>query len=127
MDAKSRNLIREAIPENLAEFAEEHGLTVTVKGGSYHGGQVTMKVEFAVKTADGNAMTAEAEAFKWAAGRYDLRVDDLWREMALGGYRYKLVGFKSRARRSPFLGRSLHDGKLYRFDISEVKRGLEMA
>ena len=121
MDKSKAAKIRKAAELALAPLAEEHGLQITIKGGTYDDGQITFKVEFAELDDSGTAMTKEADDFKHYCHRYGMAESDLGREFESRGETYTIKGCKPRSRNA-ILAKRNSDGKGFKFDPDIIKR-----
>jgi len=99
--------LRQAIDENLAEYAAETGLTVHARGASYQDNSVTFKVEFVLDGVDLNE-----EEFKETHFLFNLPADSFGKEFTYGGKKYKLVGLKPNRPKYPILAE--HGGSRYK-------------
>jgi len=105
--------LRQAIDENLAEYAAETGLTVAAKGASYTENSVTFKVEFVLGGVDLNE-----EEFKETHFLFNLPADAFGKEFTYGGKKYKLVGLKPNRPKYPILAE--HGGSRYKLPERSV-------
>ena len=123
MDKQTAQKIRLAADEALQAIAEDLGVQITIKNGTFDGGQVTYKVEFAEVGEDGNVATKEAEDFKAYAFRYGMKPEHLGAEFDAHGDRFRIVGCKPRATKMPILAENAA-GKRYKFNDRDVCRFL---
>ncbi len=126
MDKQKARSIREAAEKVLATLGEELNLQITIKGGTFDGGQITYKVEFAEIGEGGMVATKEAEDFKTYAHRYDMEPSDLGRTFTMRGETFTICGCKVRARKMPILA-TREDGNRFKFNHVDVKRALDAA
>lgn len=104
-------------------IAEHFGVTVTNAGGSITDKTFTLKLRFGAQAANGEAMSAEAHAFRQNATAYGLSPDDLGRTFRTERRsEYEIVGMKPRNRKYPVLAK--HGEKTYKFSALAVKRYL---
>ena len=96
-------LIRQAIEENLAEWADEQGLIVKGGAASSSGSCATIKVEFAIKSADGKPTGKQAEDFTKYQRRHGIPLAALGAKFTSASGFYRLVGYRPRADRFPFV------------------------
>ncbi len=123
MDKAKAKLIREAADKALAPMAEELGLQITVKSGTFDGGQITFKVEFAEINEGGIVKTKEATDFEHYAHRYGMTAEHLGATFESRGETFTIVGCKPRATKMPILAKN-SAGKGYKFNDADVCRML---
>jgi len=110
----------------LAPMERECQLKIAAKGGSIGTTFVTFRIEFAEVGEAGVVESREAADFKALAKFYGLGTDDLGKPFVIRGERYEIVGLKPKSHKFPILGRN-RNGKVYKFPVESVKRGLESA
>jgi len=113
----------EAVSAKLKELGHTD-LVVRQAGGNYTSTSFTAKLEFAVKGADGQAMTREAQAFKQNAAFFRLRPEWLGREFTSRGVRYRITGLNPNAPKYPVMGERLRDGRAFKFPASAVRAAM---
>ena len=116
------NIIRPELAKAIAVL-EQYGLSVRVGNAAYTDTTVTLKVECAVRNADGTAQTRESESFKQMAQYIDLEASDLFQ--TYGGY--KIMGYNGKARKYPIIAQKVADGKTYKFTVKQIVRYKEQA
>lgn len=121
MDKQKAKLIRNAAETALAAVAEQFGVVITYKGGSFDPGQLTAKFEFAEVASDGVAQTREATDFKRYAKSFGLEPDLLGTSFSYSGDHYTIVGMKPRAPKFPVIAERT-DGKRFKFPADVVSR-----
>ncbi len=99
----------------LANAAAEIGLSAKLGRTTFDVTTFSTKVEVATLNADGDANSKEAEAFKCHAKHYGLKPEDLGREFACRGDRFRIIGLLTRARKYPILCERLSDGQAIKF------------
>jgi hypothetical protein len=114
--AQLQNEVKAAI----ALIAERHGIKIEMGRGSFSANAFTLKVEGAVVTSDGTAMTREAEAFRQLASLYGLRPEDLGRSIPFQGGTANIIGLKSRASRMPIVLQD-ENGKTWKTSAENVQ------
>lgn len=109
-----------AVKAALDAVATEHGITVTVNGGTYDPRVGTFKprIEFAANDS------AEKEWAAYAA-MYGLTAEDFGRTFTSRGRTFTLSGINTRARTAPILATC--DGKTYKFSEDTVAALLAIA
>ena len=125
MDRQQTKKIAEAAEKALAAVAEEFGVQVVGKGGTFLDGSCILKFEFAEVSADGVVNNKEADDFKHYAGRYGLEAEDLGAEFTIGVHTYKIVGCKPRSSKYPIICE--RDGKRYKLPALDVATAMEKA
>jgi hypothetical protein len=121
------DLLRTEMVAAVAAIAAKHGISITPGRGTYSASNFTMKVEFAVKTEDGLTLSREATAYQQMC-RYDgLLPEDLGREFVYGGRPIKIVGYMTKARRSPYLFQEVRTGKRFRAEAEGLVAALNAA
>jgi hypothetical protein len=98
---------------------------VDERGGKFDAHSVTFKVQIAEKTVSGKALTPERQNFIDYAHRHELGEDALDKTFTdYTGRRFRIVGYKPRARKRPIVCEDLQ-GKKYVFPVLLVKNRLE--
>lgn len=107
----------------LKAVAAKHGLTVTVRGGSFTEGSFKPRVEF--KSGD-----ADRLEFERYAGAFGLTPEMFGKTFAapfsFGGARYRIIGLRLNSRKRPVLVERL-DGKQFCFEVAPVLAALKAA
>ncbi|MFW5871468.1 MAG: hypothetical protein ACOCUT_00020 [bacterium] len=126
MDRPTMNAIRKAI-NNLDMNEIEENFSIKIKLGNARfspiDGTATFKLEIS-PVVKGQVKTKEAIDFERYAKSEGLKSSDLGRTVFLYGEEYKLVGYKPRSYKYPFLAKRLKDGKLYKYDADTVRMAL---
>lgn len=121
------NLLRDKLPAAVKGLEEELGIKIELGRGSmdrsYKVG--TLKLELSSVGEDGTAENREALDFKRMAPLYGMKADDLGREFAAGGKRYKISGWRIKAPAKPILAARVDNGKEYIWALEDVKMYLE--
>jgi hypothetical protein len=116
--------LRTELEAALAPVAEKLGITLTVGSGTYRDETATLKLELAVVRADGTAVSVEAENFKRYCHFDGLKPEDLNRPFKVGGTEYKIVGYRPKAPKKPYVIARTRDDKRFIATPDMVKRGL---
>jgi len=130
MQRKDVKRLQDELRPVIEKWAESVGLSGSVARASFDpsGGNCSVKVEFALLDADGNAQTQERVDFERYASSYGLKKDDLDKTFkTFDGKEYRIVGLRRRARKRPILAESLRNGKSYIFGAQEVAAFLRLA
>jgi hypothetical protein len=96
------------------------GLSVKGAGGTYLGPVYTMKLEFGVIGADGEAATAASRDFDRCAGAFGLKGVALGDTFESGGKTFTISGLAPRKRKRPLL--ATWNGRTFCFPASDVIR-----
>tara|TARA_Y100000996_G_scaffold393385_1_gene356862 strand:- start:873 stop:1217 length:345 start_codon:yes stop_codon:yes gene_type:complete len=99
----------------LNMFADKTDITIEVGNCSYRGGEATYKVRVLME----GAKTREQEALEYYAELHKL---DLTMIAKLMGEDMSLVGYKSRARKKPWVLQRLRDGAEFVADTNLVEK-----
>ncbi len=122
MNRATAKQLAHRIEAALQPLAEELGMQIRARGGSFSETAYMAKIEVAEVAADGVAMTPEHEAFIKEAMYYGLSPEDLDSEFKAKGVTYRIVGLSPRKRKYPIVAARQPDGKLYKFaDKTVVK------
>lgn len=109
----------------LQSVADKYGVALAPKGATYSDTAVTIKMEFAVKAADGAALTPERVSFERYATMYGLEASDLGKVVTINGVDYRIDGLlSSRSTRFPILATRVIDGATFKHNALTVQRAL---
>ncbi len=109
------NELRKQMQNALNMFADKTDVTIEVGNCSYRGGEATFKVKVLME----GAKTREQEDLEYYAELYKL---DLTKIAKLMGEDMSLVGYKSRARKKPFVLQRLRDGAEFVADKNLIEK-----
>ena len=112
---KQLDTIRKQMQNALNMFADKTDLTIEVGNCSYRGGEATYKVKVLME----GAKTREQEDLEFYAKLHKL---DLTMIAKLMGEDMSLVGYKSRARKKPWVLQRLRDGAEFVADTNLVEK-----
>jgi hypothetical protein len=117
------------VEKALAPLAEKHGLKLERKHCSFRDDELPVAFKFiTVKIdANGNAMDTRAKDFIKYASLYGLSEKDFLAEFTSNGDRFRITGFKPKARKYPVLAENVRTGKTYKFPVERVKAALAQA
>jgi hypothetical protein len=127
IDPKSCDIIRAALDEKLAELSEM-GLSCEVGRMTYApGSHVSCKVTFSLVSDDGVVSTPERKAYQdYAAHDWtDMKPEWLDKTFRSHGRTHTIVGYRTRARKSPVLT-SADNGKQYIFSEEDIVRAMKL-
>ena len=109
------NTLRKQMQNALNMFANKTDITMEVGNCSYRGGEATFKVKVLME----GAKTREQEDLEYYAELYKL---DLTKTAKLMGEDMQLSGYKSRARKKPFVLKRLRDGAEFVADQNLIEK-----
>ena len=112
---KQLDTIRKQMQNALNVFADKTDITIEVGNCSYRGGEATYKVKVLME----GAKTREQEDLEFYAKLHKL---DLTMIAKLMGEDMSLVGYKSRARKKPWVLQRLRDGAEFVADTNLVEK-----
>ena len=112
---KQLDTIRKQMQNALNMFADKTDITIEVGNCSYRGGEATYKVKVLME----GAKTREQEDLEFYAELHKL---DLTMIAKLMGEDMSLVGYKSRARKKPWVLQRLRDGAEFVADTNLVEK-----
>jgi hypothetical protein len=119
-DRESVRDLHRRLQETLDQFAKEMGLKAIVGSSTFTPYNICFKVEMAVVTKQGEALTREAENFFHQASFYGLAPEDLGKTFRYGHCNYKVVGLNARSRTAPILVVD-ENGKRFKFRADTLK------
>ena len=122
IDRKSIKVISESAMEALQMVAEDLGLKVEVKSGSFDPGAGTFTPKF-VFSVEGSEQAAFARdcGFVWGDdGPAGLEPSDFGATFKSQGQTFTLVGVNLRAPKFPLLAKA-EDGRIFKFKASAIK------
>jgi hypothetical protein len=123
--AKVRAL-HEAVNEALKQVASEHGVGYVEGRGSYTDKDVSFKVGFADIAEDGTVQSREAQDYEQL--HEGLHLPPLGTVVrGWGGDEYKIIGWRSRARKNPVMAEKVGNGKRYVFPADQIRAMVERA
>jgi len=117
--------LRREIDEALRPIAKQYNISLACGNGAYGGANGHLKVEVAIKSADGSVLNKEAQAFKTLAPQYGLQASDLGTNFTSRGKTFKIVGLKPQSYKYPILAEEvtgLH--RTFKFPSEHVKAKL---
>ena len=103
--SQSVKALRDEIDAALAAIAEKHGVTIHAGNAKFTNTTIDFKLQVASKGDDGVAETEERKMLK--AMHPDL-VDAV-----VAGGRFKVIGYKRKARKNPFVAIEQFTGKTF--------------
>ena len=112
---KQLDTIRKQMQNALNMFADKTDIQIEVGNCSYRGGEATYKVKVLME----GAKTREQEDLEFYAELHKL---DLTKIAKLMGEDMSLVGYKSRARKKPWVLQRLRDGAEFVADTNLIEK-----
>ena len=112
---KQLDTIRKQMQNALNMFADKTDIQIEVGNCSYRGGEATYKVKVLME----GAKTREQEDLEYYAELHKL---DLTKIAKLMGEDMSLVGYKSRARKKPWVLQRLRDGAEFVADTNLIEK-----
>ena len=112
---KQLDTIRKQMQNALNVFADKTDIQIEVGNCSYRGGEATYKVKVLME----GAKTREQEDLEFYAKLHKL---DLTKIAKLMGEDMSLVGYKSRARKKPWVLQRLRDGAEFVADTNLIEK-----
>jgi hypothetical protein len=97
------NTLRKQMQNALKMFADKADMTIDVGNCRYSGGQATFQVKCLLK----GGKTKEQQDLEWAANLYDIDTTIIAK---LQGEDMSITGYKTRARKNPWILQRLRDG-----------------
>lgn len=123
MDRMTARQIEAAALKALEAVAAEYGVAITPRGGTLGHGNVTLRIEFATKGADGITNTREAEAWERYAVSFGLPANGLGRKITIKGQEFTIAGLRAGADKRPVLLKNAA-GKMFVYPCDPVIRAL---
>jgi hypothetical protein len=110
----------------LKELGAEFGINLKSSHISFTNTNATIKVEAAVKAANGEVVTKEAQDFKRWAMVFGLKPEWLGKTFkSQDGCNVIIRGLKPKSKKYPVLGYNSYDGKTYKYPAHFVKSRME--
>jgi hypothetical protein len=124
-DKEACRTLGTAVEQSLQKVAEEFGVSIKRKGGSYSSTNYVIKLEASVIGKGGVVLSREAEDFKNYYKMYNLELSDLGKTFTSeDGVQYKIKGLSTRSGKYPILAENLSNGKTFKLPERMVQRGL---
>jgi len=122
-DRTTVRLLRDDLDAALQTVAKKYGISIQTGNARFSSENVTFKLEAAVVSESGVAVTNEASEFKRYAALLGLDEDDLGKSFSYRGQPYEIVGAKLSSRKYPILVKN-RNGKVYKFMVADVREAL---
>lgn len=117
--------LAERVEAALRPLADELGVVFAAKGGSFTGGQFTMKLEAATVSADGAVNSRESEMFARYAETYGLKPDALGKTFRGGAKVFTVCGLNPRAHANPVIATD-SESRRYKFPVASLPSELRV-
>jgi hypothetical protein len=115
--------IRKRLQAAIEPLAKELGVAMDLGRCTFQASHCRFQLKVAVRSAGGEAMTEEAEAFKHSAKLFGFEPEDLGRQFVFQSQTYTVCGLRPKGRKYPVIARTA-DGKDYKFDCRTVLSAL---
>lgn len=109
----------------LKPLADELGIVITRKGGSFTAASFTMKIEAATVSADGAVRSRESEMFTHYAAVYGVKSDALGKTFRGRGKEFTVCGLNPRAHAMPVIATDA-EGRRYKFPVASLPAELRI-
>ena len=119
-DRATAREVGKRITEALATLADELGVSIEYKGGSFSERSLVCKLEVACKGDSGEVFSRTADDFKRSAWAFGLKPEDLGRTFKAQGRVFTITGLRSKATKRPILATA--DGRSFAFPAEDVIR-----
>jgi len=104
----------------LKEIGIKHGFSLKTGNAHFSKSNFSMKIEGAT-IVDGEVQSKEREDFKLFAELVGLEINDLGKVFKQGGFRYEIIGYKSKCSKRPVLCKRVGTDQRYKFSVAMVK------
>jgi hypothetical protein len=122
-DRYTCRMLRAEIDAALKQVAEKHGISLRAGNARFGPDNMSMKLEAAIISSDGQVKSPERTDFERHAAMFGFKADDLGATFPFRGTTYEIVGLKVRSRKYPVLGKRA-DGKTFKFNANDVLRAM---
>ena len=122
IDRNTVRVMRTVMETMLQDFEAEFGVKVTLGSARFTERNVTFKTDVGIVDDGGVVHSAMAEDFIRYAQRHGIPVENLGKTFVSNGEIVKLIGYKPRATRFPFVGERT-DGKRFKYTAATVALG----
>ncbi len=118
--------LRTDVEAALQDVAKKHGLSIKMGNANFSPSSLVQKVEFATLGEDGVVMNRSMEDLINNLWRLEITEADLGKAynhpMLMGGRAFKIVGYRTRARKNPITVEMLDDSKRYVISLDAMRR-----
>lgn len=114
--------MRKDIDAALKEVAEKHCVTIEAGNASYSSKSFSLKLNITENASDGSTVSQGELDWEKSHWKFGLDKDLFGKTFKTNKGEYEIVGLKPRSYKYPVLGKSLKDGKTYKFPEATVKK-----
>lgn len=122
-DRQTLRAVTTAIETSLTNLAKTHGIVIKYKGGNFTPDNAVIKLELAIQSADGTAVSRERSTWTQLATFYGLKPEWLDKTFNFYGKTFKIVGLNPKARTAPVIAAN-SNGKLFKFRQDDVQTAM---
>ena len=115
-------VVKSALPD--IESKLKFPVKLTLSRTTWDDSNGKMSITFSNVASDGTIVSKERTDFIRFCGRFGLEPDDLDSTVDLDGTKYKIIGLRIRARKTPITIQRISDGKSFVAGESYIHRGL---
>ena len=116
--------LRVDVAKALEAVEEKHNIKLEMGNSSYDSNTTTFKIVANIKDSSGNALSREAERFKYNAAHFGFKETDLFREFRLEGKTYKVIGYNNRAKTRPIIIENVVTGRKASITVDYLRESL---
>jgi hypothetical protein len=116
--------LQQQILDALKGIEKSTGVKFSFGAGRYMEDNATLKLIVSTVSKGGEVNSPDKSLFEVYASSHGLKSTDFGREFTYGGQKYKLVGYKPKSYRFPFIGEKVSTGKRFKFPESVIVGGL---
>jgi len=120
LDRASLRLLDQEIAKALQVVAEQHGLSIAIKPGTFSSNFATLKVEIQTKNSNGEVNSKERQDYLLYASLEGLKPEWLGKQFRLDGRFYTVTGYVPRRHKMP-INAKRDDGKEFKFTSNQIK------
>ncbi len=123
LDLAALRVLRSQLEQVLKSVADKNNIALILGKVTYDrdGNTATFKLEAAVKSETGEAITREYRDYEQYASMFDVDPSKLNTVIRVGRKQFKIVGLNTKSRKFPVLGKCVEDGKQYGLPASVVR------
>ena len=124
LDRTNIKLLRAELDAAVYDVAQKYGISLKFGNASFTPNSATIKLNVAIKTADGTVVNREREDFTKYAEMYDLKPEWLDKTFVNGGKTFKITGLAMKRRKNPVMATCVSTGKGYIFPTFTIQQAL---
>jgi hypothetical protein len=122
LDRTNLKLLRAELDAAVFDVAKKYGISLKFGNARFTESTATIKLDIAVKDADGTVVNRGREDFTRYAEMYGLKPEWLDLTFLSGGKTYKITGLAPNRRKRPVLAET--NGKTYIFPVEAVRTAM---